>query len=115
MRSVVGKHFKPAHIKYHSALQRLSTVFFHLLRILFLFGRTVGVRRQENTQNCDNKKQQHLINQLRQDLIEQKQIADRYKDYADVFTLKEYSDKITELAMDAEMEEVFTEHKRWGE
>lgn len=63
----------------------------------------------------DNKKQQHLINQLRQDLIEQKQIADRYKDYADVFTLKEYSDKITELAMDAEMEEVFTEHKRWGE
>ena len=63
----------------------------------------------------DNEKQQYLINQLEQALKEQKRIADTYKDYADVFTPEEYSDRITELAMDAEMEEVFTEHKRWGE
>ena len=63
----------------------------------------------------DNEKQQYLINQLEQALKEQKRIADTYKDYADVFTPEEYSDRITELAMDAEMEEAFTEHKRWGE
>lgn len=63
----------------------------------------------------NNQKQQHIINQLEQNLKKQKEIADKYKDFADVLTPEEYSDKITELAMDAEMEEVFTEHKRWGE
>ena len=63
----------------------------------------------------DNEKLQQLIAQLKLNLKEQKQIADTYKDYADVFTPEEYSDRITELAMDAEMEEAFTEHKRWGE
>ena len=63
----------------------------------------------------DNEKQRHLINQLEQDLREQKQLTEHYKDFADMLTPEEYSDRITELAMDAEMEEAFTEHKRWGE
>ena len=63
----------------------------------------------------DNEKQRHLINQLEQDLKEQKQLTEHYKDFADILTPEEYSDRITELAMDAEMKEVYTEHKRWGE